>query len=89
MMEPRRRATIDQQKSIRTLEGAGTICTRALDTEQVVHVVAIGSTDIVLIRIASHEWPHPDEIEQFRELRCPSNVRKLIHRWRERALVPE
>ena len=52
-------------------------------------VIGISAADVVLIQVKSNQWPCSEEMEQLRMFRAPANTRKLIHRWCDRARLPD
>jgi hypothetical protein len=52
-------------------------------------VVAVGSTDVVLVQVKSNDWPGSLEMQVLREFVTPPGVRRLVHRWRDRQRLPD
>jgi len=74
---------------MRILEAAGYAVTRAAASLGCWDLIGIGSTDVVLVQVKSRDWRGAVETAQLRLFKAPSNCRKLVHRWRDRARLPE
>ncbi len=74
---------------MRILEAAGYQCTRSGASLGVFDIIGVGSTDVVLVQVKSNAWPGTVEMEAIKLFPVPENARKLIHRWRDRARVPD
>lgn len=85
----KRKGTRNEHKTIRLLEAAGYLCTRAAASLGVWDVIGISATDIVLVQVKTNGWPGAIEWEQMRRFPAPPNARKLVHCWRDRARQPE
>lgn len=85
----KRKGWRNEHRSIALLEAHGYRCTRAAGSLGVWDIIGIGSMDIVLVQVKTRDWPGTAEMEILREFRTPSNVRKLIHRWRDRQKLPD
>ena len=81
--------TRNEHRSMRVLEAAGYACTRAAASLGVFDIIGVGSTDVVLCQVKTRDYPGSEEMEALREFRCPSNCRKLVHRWRDRQRLPD
>lgn len=88
-MNSKRKGTRNEHRSMRLLEAAGYQCTRAAGSLGMWDVIGVGSSDVALIQVKSRDWPGAVEMEQLRDFRCPSNCRKLVHRWRDRQRLPD
>lgn len=88
-MNAKRKGTRNEHRSIRLLEAAGYRCTRAAASLGAWDVIAIGSTDIILLQCKTRDWPGSVEMEQLRLFPAPANARKLIHRWRRGVATPD
>lgn len=51
--------------------------------------IAIGPVDAVLVQVKTRDWPGSAEREAFREYQAPGNFRKLLHRWKDHAHLPD
>lgn len=78
----------NEYRTMELLEASGYLCVRAAGSHSPFDVVGIGSTDIVLVQCKSNEWPSPAERETLAHIRVPTNARKLVHRWDDRARTP-
>lgn len=88
-MNAKKKGTKNEHKTMALLEASGYSCTRAGASLGVFDVIAIGSRDIVLVQCKSNQWPGSVEMETLTNFVCPSNCRKLIHRWRDRQRLPD
>lgn len=79
----------NEHKSRAILEASGYAVTRAAASLGVFDLVGIGSTDVVLVQVKTRDWPGATEMESIRSFPCPSNCRRLIHRWRDRQRTPD
>ncbi len=79
----------NEYKSMRLLEAAGYLCTRAAASLGVFDIIAIGPADIVLLQVKSNEWPRSAEMESIELFPAPPNCRKLVYRWRDRQGLPD
>jgi hypothetical protein len=50
---------------------------------------AYSATDWVLVSVKSGDWPPPMERRILAEQVVPPNTKKILHRWRERARLPD
>ncbi len=78
-----------EHRTIALLEAAGYYCTRSAASKGMFDIIGIGSTDVVLIKVKSRDWPSATELEQFKLFPSPPNCRKLIHRWRDGVRTPD
>ena len=84
------KGTRNEHKSIRLLEACGYQCTRAAGSLGAWDLVAIGPMDVVLCQVKSNEWPGRVEMGIMQDFIIPPiGVRKLVHRWRDRARTPD
>lgn len=74
---------------MRILEAAGYRCTRSAASLGEWDIVGLGTLDVVLVQVKSNRWPGSQEMAVLREFVVPSNVRKLVHRWMDRARLPD
>lgn len=88
-MNAKRKGSRNEHRSMKLLESLGYCCTRAAASLGVWDIVGIGPTDIVLVQTKSNSWPDSVEMEQMRLFRCPSNCKKLVHRWKDRIKLPD
>jgi hypothetical protein len=85
----KRKGARNEYKSIRLLESLGYSCVRSSASLGVFDVVGISGSDIVLIQVKSNSWPSSVEMESIRNFPAPHNARRLVHRWRDRARLPD
>jgi Holliday junction resolvase len=78
-----------EHKTMQLLEAAGYACTRSGASLGAWDVIGIGPTDVVLVQVKSNQWPGLVEMETLRNFRAPANAKKLVHRWRNYARVPD
>lgn len=78
-----------ERKSITLLEAAGYNCMKSGASLGAFDVIGIGSQDIVLLQIKANRWPGELEMEALRLFPAPSNARKLVHRWKDYARIPD
>src|SRR5262249_52379642 len=83
------KGTRNEHQSMAILEAAGYRCTRSAASLGEWDIVAIGSTDVVLVQCKTRNWPGSAEMETLRLFAVPPNCRKLVNRWRHRARVPD
>jgi Holliday junction resolvase len=88
-MNAKRKGARNEHRSIAILEASGYSCTRAAASLGVFDIVAIGSTDIVLLQVKSRDWPGTVEMEAIKMFHAPANCKKLIHRWKHGARKPD
>jgi Holliday junction resolvase len=88
-MNAKRKGTKNEHRSMRLLEAAGYSCCRSAASLGEWDVVGIGPTDVILLQIKTRDWPGAAEMEQLRLFKCPANVKRLIHRWRDRQRLPD
>lgn len=88
-MNSKAKGSRNEHRSIALLEAAGYRCSRSAASLGVWDIVGIGPTDVVLCQVKTRDWPGAVEMEQLREFRCPPNAKKLVHRWRDRARLPD
>lgn len=88
-MNCKKKGSKNERKSIKLLETAGYTCTKAGGSLGVFDIIGIGSQDIVLLQVKSNQFPGTAEMEAIRGFTAPSNCRKLVHRWRDYARMPD
>ncbi len=88
-MNAKAKGTRNEHRSMALLEAAGYATTRAAASLGVWDIIGIGPTDVVLCQVKTRDWPGAMEMELLRTFRCPPNAKKLIHRWRDRARLPD
>jgi hypothetical protein len=85
----KRKGTRNEHRTMQLLEASGYLCTRAAASLGVWDVIGIGPTDVVLVQVKTRDWPGSVEMETLRLFRCPPTCKKLVHRWRARARLPD
>jgi len=88
-MNAKRKGTHNEYRSMRLLEAAGYRCTRAAASLGEWDIIAVGSTDVVLLQVKTRDWPGTVEMEQLRLFPAPPCCKKLVHRWRDRQHMPD
>ncbi len=88
-MNSKAKGNRNEYRTMRLLEAAGYQCCRSAASLGVWDVVGIGSTDVVLVQVKSNDWPGSIEMQTLREFVSPPNVRRLVHRWRDRQRLPD
>lgn len=88
-MNTKRKGNRTEYRSRRLLEAAGYRCTRAAASLGEWDLIGISSTDVVLVQVKSNRWPSLLEMEEMRMFPCPPGCRRLVHRWRDRARLPD
>jgi hypothetical protein len=88
-MNAKAKGTRNEHRSMAILEASGYAPPRAAASLGVWDIIGIGATDLILVQVKTCDWPGAVEMEQLREFRCPPNAKKLVHRWRDRARLPD
>jgi uncharacterized protein with GYD domain len=88
-MNAKAKGTHNEHRSKALLEASGYAVTRAAASLGAWDLVAVGTTDFVLCQVKTRDWPGSVEMETLRLFPCPSNCRKLVHRWRHRQRMPD
>ena len=88
-MNGKAKGTRNEHRSMAILEAAGYRCTRSAASLGEWDIVGVGSTDVVLVQVKTRDWPGKPEMETLKLFPAPQNCKKLIHRWRHRARVPD
>lgn len=78
-----------ERQSRDLLEALGYDVTRAAASRGLWDLVAISSTDVVLVQVKSNAWPCVEEMEAMELAQVPPNCRKLVHRWRDGERLPD
>jgi hypothetical protein len=74
---------------MRLLEADGYACTRAAASLGAFDVVGIGPADVVVVQCKTNAWPSAPEMDRLARFPAPTNVRKLVHRWRDGQRRPD
>jgi Holliday junction resolvase len=88
-MNAKAKGTRNEHRSMTLLEASGYACTRAAASLGAWDIIGIGSTDLVLVQVKTRDWPSSEEMETLQGFACPSNCRRLVHRWRDRQRLPD
>lgn len=88
-MNTKAKGNRNEHRSIAILEAAGYQCCRSAASLGVWDIIGIGSIDIVLCQVKTRDWPGSAEMETLTLFQAPPNVRKLVHRWRDRQRIPD
>lgn len=88
-MNAKGKGTRNEHRSIRLLESVGYRCTRAAASLGAWDVIAVGTSDVVLLQVKTRDWPGTVEMETLKLFPAPPFVRKLVHRWRHRQRLPD
>jgi len=88
-MNSKAKGSKNERRTIKLFEAAGYKCMKAGASLGVFDVIGIGSIDIVLVQVKSNRWPGTVEMEAIELFQCPSNARKLVHRWDDRQRLPQ
>ncbi len=78
----------NEYKTIRMLEAAGYICTKAGGSLGIFDVIGISSQDTVCVQVKSSRWPGSIEMESLQMFKKHERCRVLIHRWDDYAREP-
>lgn len=87
-MNPKRKGTRNEHRSIKLLESLGYHCIRSAGSLGPFDVVAYNDVGVIFIQCKSNAFPGPLEMEQLKEEHIPPNCVKLIHRWNDHATKP-
>ena len=75
---------------MKLLEAAGYRCLRSAGSFGDWDFLAVGPTDLVLVQVRSRDFPGPMERQALAEWGpCPTNTRKLLHRWTRYGRMPD
>ena len=88
-MSAKAKGTRNEHRSMRVLEKAGYLCTRAAASLGAWDIIGISATDIVLCQVKTRDFPYSHEMAILREFPAPPNAKKLVHRWRDRQRLPD
>jgi Holliday junction resolvase len=88
-MDTKRKGSKNERRSRALLEGQGYSVTRAAASLGAFDLIAVCARHVLLVQVKSNRWPDSDEVAQMRAFSAPKTARKVIHRWRDRATVPD
>ena len=89
MKNAKRKGSRQEHRSMALLETMGYRCTRSAASLGEWDVVAIGTSDVLLVQVKSNRMPGTLERYALQEFVVPAGVRKQIHVWKDRARLPE
>ena len=89
MINAKSKGNRQEHRSKALLESAGYAVCRAAASLGVWDLIGVSATDVVLVQVKSNAWPGTAEMETLTGFRCPSNCRRLVHRWRDRQRLPD
>ena len=49
---------------------------------------AVGADDVLRLQVKANRRPGAEEMAAMAAVRVPANVRRIVHRWQDRASVP-
>ncbi|HLI30797.1 MAG TPA: hypothetical protein VKV79_06840 [Terriglobia bacterium] len=76
------------RRSLGLLECSGYQCLRLFRSDGW-SLIGIAGADVLLVKVTGENWPAPEERETLQAFPCPPNCRKLVHRWRKGARLPD
>lgn len=83
------KGTRNEHRSMALFESIGYACSRSGASLGIFDFIAIGPNDILLVQVKTNAWPRSIEMDLIRSFVCPSNCRKIVHRWRDRQRLPD
>jgi hypothetical protein len=89
MINPIRKGNRNERRSRDILKASGYQVTKSGGSLGAWDLIGIGSVDCVLCQVKTRFWPGPAEMETLTMFPCPPNVKKIIHRWRDRQRFPD
>ena len=87
-MNPKRKGTRNEHRSIKLLESLGYHCIRSAGSLGPFDVVAYNDIGCIFIQCKSNSFPSSIEMEQLKLEPIPPNSVKLVHRWNDRKSTP-
>ena len=87
-MNPKLRRQI--HRSIRLLESVGYRCSPV--QFGAFNILAVSPVDLLLVQVRNPDdrWPpFPREVAEMQQYTVPGNVKKIVHRWSKRKLLPD
>jgi hypothetical protein len=79
----------NEHRSMAVLEEQGYACIRSSNSRSPWDVVALRSSELVLVQVKSSRWPGSQEVAAMRAFPCPPGCRRLVHRWRRGQSEPD
>lgn len=86
---PKRKGTHNEHRSKALLEAAGYRCTRSAASLGEWDLIGVSETGWVLVQVKTRDWPGTLEMLALADFKVPPGTQKLVHRWRDRARVPD
>lgn len=86
---PKAKGARNERRSMALLSAAGYAVTKSGGSLGCWDLIAIGSTDVILVQVKSNCWPGSVECETLRNFNAPENCKKLLHKWRDNARLPD
>lgn len=87
-MKTKRKGNRSEHKTMTLLEASGYRCTRSGASLGDWDVIGVGPTDVVLVQVKSNTGPRSLERMALLDFKVPTNVKKLIHVWKDRKRLP-
>ncbi len=88
-MNTKRKGSRNEHRSKALLEADGYRITKSGASLGEWDLIGIGPSDFVVVQVKTNRWPGSAEMNAMREFPVPANCHKLIHRWRNRRIVPD
>jgi hypothetical protein len=88
-MSSKAKGTRREHASRRLLEAEGYAVVRAAGSKGAWDLIGVSSRDVVLVQVKSRDWPGAMEMDALVGFPCPPGCRRLVHRWRDRAPIPD
>jgi hypothetical protein len=79
----------NEHRSKAILEAEGYLCTRAAASLGAWDIIGVSATSVVLLQVKTTKWPGLPEMAILRDFPAPTQVTKLVHRWRHRQTKPD
>lgn len=87
-MNRKAKGSRNERRSRDLLKAQGFEVLKAGGSLGVFDLVGISAQEILLVQVKSNAWPPGREIEAIKAFGCPSNCRKVVHRWNDRQGAP-
>ena len=88
-MNSKAKGSRNERRSMAILEASGYRCTRSAASLGAWDLVGVSADGFVLCQVKTRDWPPSTEMETLEAFPCPSNCRRLVHRWRDRRRSPD
>jgi Holliday junction resolvase-like predicted endonuclease len=83
------KGTRNEHRSKAILEAEGYLCTRAAASLGAWDLIGVSPTSVVLVQVKTRDWPGSVEMGTLEAFQAPSQVVKIVHRWRSRQRKPD